>query len=199
MAAPPDSPPRTSGRVAAPAAALGLLLAVVLSACGSPRTLDGTSAAQQITRSLSSRFPGADPRVRCPSGVAAEVGQRFACSATLDGQALPIQATVTDASGQFQPVLGAAVIQVAEAETALAADVTAQVKHPAQVACGTAHSLLVERPGQQFSCTATIAGLTHTLDVTVTDVAGRVTFRLGSTTVASGSAPSTTATIPGDG
>lgn len=159
-------------------AALAVTAGTVLSGCGTSRTIDGTSAGRQIASSLGARLDIAAPHVACPSGVTARAGQRFSCTATIDGQPLTVDATVTGSTGQFQPVLTAAVIVVAHAETLLAGEVSHQVGARASVTCDPAPALLVERPGQHFACTAQVGGTSHPLDVRVTDVSGDVTFTL---------------------
>lgn len=156
--------------------ALVVIAAAALTGCG---TIDGHSAASQISHSLAQRFAIAPPAVKCPSGVPSKPGRRFTCTTQLEGQPLEINAVVTGSSGRFDTALGAAVLVVPNAEKTLAADVSKQVGESTTVSCPTDHRLLVKRPGEKFTCNATVGGTSRPITVTVTDVNGNVTYSLG--------------------
>jgi hypothetical protein len=161
-------------------AAVGALGAVaVLSAggCGA-RNIDGHSAADQIGASLAARYGGPAPHVSCPAKVPAKLGQRFNCTTALDGQPLEVTVTVTTTSGDIRPALDAAVVVVADADKTLAAGVGRQLGELATVSCDSGHRLLVEVPGQSFTCTAHVGTTNRALHVKVTDTSGRVTYTL---------------------
>ena len=157
--------------------ALGALAALSGGGCGT-RNIDGHSAADQIAASLASRYGGPAPPVSCPAKVPARLGQRFDCTAVLDGQPLTVTVTVTTTSGDIRPALDSAVVVVADADRTLAAGVGRQLGQPATVTCDAAHRLLVEAPGQSFDCTASVGGTSRALHVKVTDTSGRVTYTL---------------------
>lgn len=150
----------------------------MLAGCGTA-TIDARSAATGISRNLAQRFGVAPPPVHCPPGVTSTRGRRFTCTTTIDGQALTVNAVVTGGSGQFEPVLDAAVLVVSNAEKTLAADVSKQLGQAATVSCPAPHRLLVVRPGQSFECVATAGGATRSLKVTVTSANGKVSYTLG--------------------
>lgn len=145
--------------------------------CGTA-DIQGPSAAALISRSLAQRYHIAPPPVHCPSRVPARPGVEFACSATVDGQSLPVDATVTGAEGQFHPQPGAGVISVPSAERTLAGDLSRQLGRPVTVTCPPAPALIVSRPGRHLMCAALSGGRSRALRVTLTDTQGDISYAL---------------------
>jgi hypothetical protein len=137
------------------------------------RTLDAKQVAGQISQSIGATFTIAKPAVRCPGGIKAQSGSTFDCSAVLENQPLTIHVQVNDSKGLYTPTLAQAVVVVAKIATFIKSN-------PAQgtestVACGN-HTLLVKRPGDSFACTVMTGGATQTVNLTVQDLNGTVTY-----------------------
>jgi predicted lysophospholipase L1 biosynthesis ABC-type transport system permease subunit len=83
---------------------LAVLLAVGVTAagCSSPKTLRSGDVQEQIASSLSEQV-GGDFSVTCPTGVPAQEGATFACTATdaADGTTVTIAVTASDDAGGF--------------------------------------------------------------------------------------------------
>jgi hypothetical protein len=146
------------------------------------RTLDSRKVAHQISQDIGTSFTIASPTVRCPSGIKAEAGRTFDCTTALENQALTIHVTVNDTRGGFTPTLAQAVLPVSKIASAIKANPA-----PGTVACDH-HTLLVKRPGDSFACTVTSGGATQTVNLTVQDLNGTVTYQPPS--------PDTTTTAP---
>jgi hypothetical protein len=146
------------------------------------RTLDSRKVAHQISQDIGTSFTIASPTVRCPGGIKAEAGRTFDCTTALENQALTIHVTVNDTRGGFTPTLAQAVLPVSKIASAIKANPA-----PGTVACDH-HTLLVKRPGDSFACTVTSGGATQTVNLTVQDLNGTVTYQPPS--------PDTTTTAP---
>jgi hypothetical protein len=135
------------------------------------RTLDAKQVAGQISQSIGATFTITKPTVHCPGGIRAEAGATFDCTAMLENQSLTIHVRVNDSKGFYTPTLAQAVVVVSKIATLIKSD-------PAQskVACDN-HSLLVKRPGETFACTVTSGGGTQTVNLTVQDLNGTLTYQ----------------------
>jgi Domain of unknown function (DUF4333) len=141
-------------------------------------TLDANSVQAQIASQLSARYPVASPHVVCPSGVPASKGQTFLCTATLDGQTLDLDGTVTSGGGHFTISPTEAIIVVDSSTAQLTARIDSQTGAKATVSCGT-RSVLVVPVGQTFSCMATFPGQhPRAVTVTVIDIQGHLDVKL---------------------
>jgi hypothetical protein len=137
------------------------------------RTLDARQVAAQISESIAATFTVAKPAVHCPGGIKAQTGVTFDCGALLENQPLTIHVRVDDSRGLYTPTLGQAVVVVAKI-AAVIRSAPAQANQ-STVACGD-HTLLVKRPGDSFACTVTSGGVTRTVNLTVQDLNGTVTY-----------------------
>ncbi|MHB1533719.1 MAG: DUF4333 domain-containing protein [Acidimicrobiales bacterium] len=161
-------------RQALAAAATAAALGVALSACSSSLSVAGTE--RQIAAQLTAQYQVGKPVVACPAHLRAASGARFVCTASIEGQPLPIDVTYT--GGHLADYPAAAVLAVPHAVAVLRSDIAAQVGGaPPAVDCG-GHTLLVVAPGHTFSCTATIAGQSRQVTATVRNLQGAVTFVL---------------------
>ena len=151
----------------------------LLAGCGvGPRhTLDAASVEGQIASRLSSQYGAPNPSVLCPKAVPVAVGQEFTCDATIEGQSLTVDGTVTNGSGRFSVSLAATIIEVPHAVAVLQRDIAAQTHVATTVDCGRRTVLVVEA-GSHFSCTATQAGVDRAVTVTVVNQQGDVRYSL---------------------
>ncbi len=164
------------GLIAAGAAAV----AVVAAACGSTptRTLDARSAASRISSELHARYHVTTVNVSCPSGVPARKGQVFVCSATLDGQRVRLDATVTDSSGAFSIDPNDAIVVPSSIATQLTERIASRTGRTATVHC-PGGAVAVVPVHQTLTCTATFAGQApRPVVVTVIDRRGDFGFQL---------------------
>jgi len=110
--------------------------------------------------------------VACPDGVVRKNGARFTCTVQLPGTFLVFDATQSDNRGSVSFEITQAVLTKAAVEGFVAGNASLA----ATVTCGTA-PFLVLRPGQQFTCQATLAdGSVRAVQLTVRDTAGNVTI-----------------------
>jgi hypothetical protein len=154
-----------------------VMMAATAGGCGAA-AIQGSSAAALISRSLAQRYHIAPPKVRCPSRVPSQKGIEFACTTTVDGQTLAVDATVTGSSGRFHPQPADGVISVRSAERTLAADLSQQLRRPVTVTCPPVPALIVSRPGRQLTCAVGAGGRTRRLQVTLTDTEGDISYAL---------------------
>ena len=118
------------------------------------------------------------PKVECPVSVPAQVGSKFSCTTTLDGQVLALDGTVTGLHGRIVVRPTSTVIVTSAAEAQIGKTLARTFKVPVtDVSCG-ARALLVSSPGHTFGCTAAIAGVHRQVVVRVTNLAGAVTVRV---------------------
>jgi hypothetical protein len=168
-------------RLLAPAILATVVMAAALPACGvAPRrTLDARSIESQIAGEIARQYrlsPGT-VTAHCPDGIPALTGRTFTCDATLDGQVLPVDGTVTSRTGRYRVQPAAAVIVVPSVVADLESRIAAQLQAPATVTCG-AKAVLVVPTGGTFACTATVDGQARLVTVTVDDLQGHVRFNL---------------------
>ncbi len=154
----------------APIVAVSLVL---IAGAAHAATLDTRATRREIARQVGATYQGlAFGNVACPDGVARKNRARFTCTVQLPGTFLVFDATQTDGRGtvSFETTQAVLTKQVVEQFVAANASLAATVT------CGTA-AWLVLRPGQQFTCQATLAdGSVRDVQLTVRDVAGNVTI-----------------------
>jgi hypothetical protein len=141
------------------------------------RTLSTASVEAKIGAELATTYHIATPKVHCPRSVPATPGTRFTCTAFLDGQPLPVVATVTSTHGHFEVHATSAVVVKGAAETEISQDLSHRLGRPVSVSCPIP-DLLVAGPGHNFPCTAEIAGVRRQVAVTVENLAGDLRYRV---------------------
>jgi hypothetical protein len=146
---------------------------------GPRRTLDARSIERRISAEIASQYQLAPAlvSVACPKGTPAQAGRMFSCTATLAGQPLPIDGTVTDDRGRYTLEPTAAVLIPADLVPMLEARIAADLGAAATVDCGV-QPVLVLPAGGTFGCTATVRGRPRPVTVTVEDLQGHVRFSL---------------------
>lgn len=75
--------------------------ALLLALLTREKTVDSGSAEDRVAALLQQSL-GTRPRVACPSGVQAEKGKRFTCTATHAGERLLITVQLLDDDGRFR-------------------------------------------------------------------------------------------------
>ena len=170
------------------------VMAAALSACGvgPRRTLAASSIESEIATGLARQYQFAPGliSVACPGAVPEVPGQAFICRATLDGQALSLDGTVTSTGGRYSIQPTSAVISGGPLVSELRSRITTQLHARAQVTCGT-RVVLVVAAGGSFSCQAVVLGQPRRVTVTVVDLRGNVRF-----TVAGSGATTAPQTLP---
>lgn len=156
-----------------------LAAAIAGSGCGlgTDHSLNARSLDSQITAQLKSRYPVSRVEVSCPSGVKEKVGSGFSCSATLDGQRLTLDGTVTSAGGKYSIHPAEAIVVSTQAAAALQQEIGAQLHQAVSVDCGQP-AVRVVAAGGQFECAAMIGGQSRGVSVTVLDASGHTRFSL---------------------
>ena len=154
----------------APIVAVTLLL---VAGAAHAATLDTDTTRRAIARQVGASYQGlAFGNVSCPDGVIRTNGGRFTCTVQLPGSFLVFDARQTDSRGAVSFEVAQAVLTKQAVEQFVAANASLA----ATVTCGTA-MFLVLRPGQQFTCQATLAdGSVRAVQLTVRDTAGNVTI-----------------------
>jgi Domain of unknown function (DUF4333) len=136
-------------------------------------TLDTRTTRREIARQVGATYRElAFGNVACPDGVTRKSGARFTCTVQLPGTFLVFDATQIDSRGTVSFETAQAVLTRQAVEQFVAANASLS----ATVTCGTA-TWLVLRPGQQFTCQATLAdGSVREVQLTVRDTTGNVTI-----------------------
>jgi hypothetical protein len=158
------------------------LLGCVLVACSAPVSrsaeLDTERGEREIRQSLERAYGTSVTAVNCPQR-AAKRGDRFQCTAWLEGETLRVDVTQKDDEGSITFAPAQAVLDLQRAVSVIERSIAEQTGVTARVSCGH-HRLVVKDPGASFDCEA--IGLPDgpgRVVVTVKDVEGNVDFRLG--------------------
>lgn len=157
-----------------------LVAAVASAGCdlGPAHTLSTRSLDTQISAQLRSRYPVSRVQVNCPSGVEEKAGRQFSCSATLDGQNLTLDGTVTSGGGKYSIHPADAIVVSTQAASILQQQIGAQLHQAVSVDCGQP-AVRVVPPEGQFTCGVVISGSeARQVTVTVLDAAGHTRFSL---------------------
>jgi hypothetical protein len=161
---------------------LGALFVTALASAGCDlgpaHTLNATSLNTQISTQLGSRYPVGHVHVSCPSGIEEKPGREFSCSATLDGQSLTLDGTVTSSGGRYSIQPAEAIVVSSQAASSLQQQIGAQLHQTVSVDCGQPPVRVIP-PGGQFTCGAVMEGTgSRQVTVTVIDAAGHTRFTL---------------------
>jgi len=141
------------------------------SAAAASATSSTKPARAEIARLVSTSYPGLMfGNVACPPTVRRATSASFTCTVQLPGTFFVVDAS-PDRTGTFTLSTPQAVLTKAALEQFVAANASLD----ATVDCGPA--FLVRRPGDQVTCTASLAdGTKRTVTLVVRDVAGNVTI-----------------------
>jgi hypothetical protein len=156
-----------------------LVLAVSVSGCSikARDSVSATSVEADIATQLVANYHVARPEVHCPVAIPTEVGTKFTCTVSLDGQVLNVEGRVTGARGQVEVHPASALVVTSAAEADMTTTLEKAVGQPVRVSCPVP-ALLVAHPGHVFVCTAEVGSIARRLIVTVTDLAGALRYRV---------------------
>jgi Domain of unknown function (DUF4333) len=140
--------------------------------------LDESKIEAEIVRITQEAAGVAPTDVTCPSGVKAEAGASFTCTATLDGQPVSFVVKQDDDRGNVK-IQSRGFVAVDKIESVLAERTQKKVGVAVTADCADGRKFVVGGPGTTVECTVTnAADPGDTLDVTgtVTDDQGSVDF-----------------------
>jgi len=162
------------GAVVAVVAAIG-----VLGGCGSGAgTLDQAATETAVGDAVAGDLGVDVVATACPRDVAATRGERFSCSVDLGEMGdLPVSVRVTDDDAALRVVPDAAVLADAEIARQLKAALKAEFDRSFQVDCGDGGPQ-VRLPDDTFVCRARDKTSRRSVEVTVTDAAGTLSFEV---------------------
>lgn len=160
-------------------ALVGLLLVAGGAACSSgPATLAGDDLAGEVASAASEAIGVEVDAVACDEELPVEVGQTTTCRADLgDAGAMDVEVEVVGADGELAVRPRAAVIDRAEVAEDLKALLKSRFERSFQADCGQAGSEVLP-PDATFVCRARDADGRRSVRVTVTDVAGTLSFEV---------------------
>jgi len=153
-----------------------LVVALLVSACGSERALDGAQLEADIADQLLPQYPGAIRSVSCPDTVDPLPGVALLCVATLGAQVLDVNVQVggTEDALTTTATVDGRFVAVNEVAALLAATFGEEIGLVTSVDCG--QPVMVLDATEPVVCEATDpSGATRAFDVRVDD-AGLVTF-----------------------
>ena len=159
-------------------ALIAVVAAVVVTACGNDNA-PTSSIEKRIKRDISDKTHISSTKVTCPRNVKAKAGATFDCNAKVDSSVIPVHVTLTNKGGtrfDFQPTK--AVMLTSAIVRGVQDQIKAQAGVDATVDCGKA-KVFVKDPGEIIECTAKTASDTAPVRVTVKDLQGNVTFKVG--------------------
>jgi hypothetical protein len=162
------------------ASAAAVAMMIGLGGCDlvSGHTLNSASLDSQIAAQLRARYPVDRVSVDCPKGVKESAGTTFSCTATIDGEQVPLTGTVESGSGRYSIAPSEAIIVNSQAAATLRSKIAAQVGQQVSVDCGPL-TVRVVAVGGHFDCSATIPGqAARPVTVTVQDTEGNMAFSL---------------------
>ena len=140
--------------------------------------LDESKVEAEIVRITQEAAGVAPTDVTCPSGVKAEAGASFTCTATLEGQPVSFVVKQDDDKGNVK-IQSSGFVAVDKIESVLAERTQEKAGVAVTADCADGKKVVVGGPGTTVECTVTnTADPSDTLDVTgtVTDDQGSVDF-----------------------
>jgi hypothetical protein len=145
-----------------------------------PGTIDEQKVASaisaNITKSVGENVP---VNVTCPADVELKAATSFACTGTVDGQALTVDVTQKDALGNVSFESQESLIEMKKAQDAIAADATKRSGAAYRATCPGPRGAkwFLGKPGATFTCTVTSGGDTMNVVVTVKDNNGAISWK----------------------
>jgi len=158
---------------------VGVAAAVLLAGCGSTPIIDETKVQALIEEDLSAQLGESITDASCPRIREPENGQRFECTAVIDGKDVRFAGEVRDADeGQVWVENADAVLPRAELEAIIVEDFEAQLDVGLVVDCGD-DVVLIVAPGSSFRCDiADEFGEEAVVRIDVVDAQGNIEFEL---------------------
>lgn len=132
--------------------ALAAVLVCATAACGSTPIIDETKVQELIEEDLAEQLGEPISDASCPRIREPERGQRFECTAVVDGQTVRFAGEVIDTDeGQVWVENADAVLPRSELEALIVDDFEAQLEIALEVDCGD-DRVIVAAPGSSFRC-----------------------------------------------
>ena len=157
------------------AIAAGLLLlaaAAAVASCGESM-IDAARAERVIRGAVAEQLQSRVAAVACPADVRKQEGGRFTCVVTGADGSKGAAAVTQRENGGFS--VDAPFLNVREAERVMAEQIGRRIERDdVRVACP---EIVVDRPGQRFTCRATSGARSADFSVRLTDGAGQFRYR----------------------
>ncbi len=159
--------------------AAGLGSATVLAACGDdPPVLDQAEAETAVEAATAEVVPVEVAAASCPADVPRAEGERFRCTVELVAVgSMPVAVRQLDDAGRLEVEPLAVVLADAEVAAQLKAELRTRFERSFLVDCGDAAHRVWE-PGDTFACRARDADSRRSVEVTVLDPAGTLSFEV---------------------
>lgn len=152
---------------------------LVLGACSSTaKTLDGPATERAVGRAVAAKVEPAVAATTCPAELPRGKGEEFTCKVELGGKAgtMRVRVSQLDDQGKLSVEPLDAVVSGEATAATLKAKLRTQFKRSFQVTCGTGWK--VRSPGDTFPCRARDKTSRRSVDVTVEDAAGTLSFQV---------------------
>ena len=158
--------------------ALVLALGAALAACSSSSTLDRAATEPAVRAAADQAIAPEVVRASCPGRLPAGEGKAFRCTATVAGVGdVRLSVSQVGAKGRLRVRLLDAVLADAEVARQLRVELKRRFGRTFQVTCGD-HPWRIWQPGDTFPCRARDRDGRRSVDVTVVDAAGTLSFEV---------------------
>lgn len=165
--------------VGALAVVVCVCLSVLAGCSSSPEMLDEAATERAVGRAVAAEVGPVVRSTQCAAPIEQEQGATFTCKVALKG-AGPLAVTVrqVDGEGTLDVEPTAAVVAGKRVASELGASLEEQFERSFQVTCDGA-AWQIRQPGSTSTCLARDKTSRRTVTVTVTDVAGTLSFAVG--------------------
>lgn len=168
-----------SRRAAAPTFAVVVAVALALSGCGKGTTeLDRAATEKAVAKAAADELPTAPTKVVCPAKIPKRKGASVTCTATVTGLgAVRLQAMQPDGSGRLEVSRLDAIVRTDDVAETATSDLSERLGRAVKVVCSTPRPVVV-KPGGLLVCHADDGSSTRTVNVTVVDASGSLSYEL---------------------
>lgn len=159
-----------------------LVLGATIGAAGcskdEAKTLDRAAAESAVGKAARSEVPTAPSKVTCPATIAKAKGTKVVCTATVPKLgAVRLQVVQPDDSGALEVQRLDAIVRTDDVAESARVALTKSLGRNVLVVCSTARAVVV-KPGGHLECRADDGAGTRTVEVTVVDAAGSLSYRV---------------------
>lgn len=161
-------------------AALLLGASVAVTGCGKDATtLDRAATEAAVAKAARSEVPTAPSKVTCPATITKAKGTKVVCTATVPKLGpVRLQVVQPDDTGALEVRRLDAIVRTDEVAESARVALTKSLGRDVLVVCSTPRPVVV-KPGGHLECRADDGAGTRTVEVTVVDAAGSLSYRLG--------------------